>query len=180
MRIGSLCVLLCACLALPVQAASLTDCSPIRTHQSVPLLKSLMQWIADNSKYRLINGFVPNLQFVSSDRLDHIANRELDVEFWNKVSACFEYDHLTIYLSDDFDENDWFDLSTLVHELVHFMQLINGKVDHAACPAALERNAYLLQVDYLDQHGYDWPEGLRRHLRLSAYVLSRCPPRHMR
>ena len=161
----------------PSSAAS--KCSAGDTAVLDPLVFGLMQWIAHNSRYQLVDHFLPRIEFVPAEEVDRLANPGRTVDYWQAVDACFMTEHVTIYLVDDFDPHDVFHQSTLVHELVHFMQLINGAFDYAECPAALERPAYFLQVEYLDQHGFAWPEGLREHLRLAGYVIGRCPPGHL-
>lgn len=172
-------LLLALSLPLSAPASAASKCADGDTAFLDPLVSGLMQWIAQNSRYQLVDHFVPRIDFVPAQEVDRLANPGRTVDYWQDVDACFMTEHVTIYLVEDFDLHDIFQRSTLVHELVHFMQLINGAFDTAECPAALERPAYFLQVDYLDQHGFAWPEGLREHLRLAGYVIGRCPPGHL-
>ncbi len=172
-------VVLCLGLGMPFAARGDVACGGDEAAEHTLLLKSLMHWIADHSRYQLVDQVVPRLAFVPDAEIDRLANPGRTIDDWQDVEACFLTDEITIYLSDRFDADDLFHRSTLVHELVHFMQLINGAFRYAECPAALERPAYFLQVDYLDQHGFDWPSGLREQLRLAGYVIGRCPPGHL-
>lgn len=179
MALRLLVVLLVISLSVPATSSSASKCSDGDTAFLDPLVSSLIQWIADNSRYELVDHFVPRIEFVPNEEVDRLANPGRTVDYWQDVDACFITEHVNIYLSEDFDWRNLLHRSTLIHELVHFLQLINGAFDYAECPASLERPAYFLQVDYLDQHGFDWPEGLREHLRLAGYVIGRCPPRHL-
>ena len=178
MLLRSFVLVLCVALSMPATASSALNCSGRGEAHFDPLVMSLMQWIADNSRYKLVDHFTPRIELVPAAELARLANPGRTVDYWQAVDACFLTERVTIYLSDEFEASDLLQRSTLVHELVHFMQLINGAFDYAECPAALERPAYFLQVDYLDQHGFAWPEGLRAQLRLMGFVIGRCPPAH--
>lgn len=66
------------------------------------------------------------------------------------------------------------DQSILVHELVHHLQHAN-KVN-VPCPAALERQAYHLQVLWLREQGVVDPYELMGTDEFSVRVYSMCPP----
>lgn len=54
----------------------------------------------------------------------------------------------TVYLSREWDSRDPYHRSILAHELVHYMQDMNGAV-FAGCMARFERPAYKAQMAYL-------------------------------
>jgi hypothetical protein len=58
-----------------------------------------------------------------------------------------------IELAPDLDLSDAVGQSYLLHELVHAAQFAAGADAKAACPAALEAEAYTVQARYLRAHG---------------------------
>ncbi len=58
-----------------------------------------------------------------------------------------------IELAPDLDLTTIYGQSYLLHELVHAAQYANNAQTRAACPAALEAEAYSVQADFLRQNG---------------------------
>jgi hypothetical protein len=59
----------------------------------------------------------------------------------------------TIYLLNDFDVNDIWDQSILLHELVHHYQEYNKIEDLYECPERREYHAIMIQKEWVDQQG---------------------------
>jgi hypothetical protein len=69
------------------------------------------------------------------------------------IEAIYHPDSKTIYVRNGVDMTSIDGKSTLVHELVHFLQYQNGIDRKVACVNALERDAYRAQAAYLRQKG---------------------------
>jgi hypothetical protein len=90
------------------------------------------------------------------------------------LQAFYDRANATIYLPETWRPTDLRDQSTLVHELVHHVQNANHVA--APCAAALERQAYQLQVLWLRQQGVAAPYALLGTDEFSVLVFSMCPP----
>jgi len=85
------------------------------------------------------------------------------------IGAVYNSSNNTIYLSDTTQIDTIGGQSVLVHEMVHHMQLLNGKYQLAPCINALEAEAYTIQNEFLVQHGY------KPHLdEFSIKIYSQC------
>jgi hypothetical protein len=89
-----------------------------------------------------------------------------------EFQALYNREERTIYLPNDWHVEDLRNRSALVHELVHHVQRQNGV--QAPCVAALERQAYDLQVKWLREQGIDDPYGLIGTNELTVYMVSVC------
>ena len=60
-----------------------------------------------------------------------------------------------IYLPDDWDRRESWDMGVLVHEMVHYLQDMNEM--KFACSAEMEKMAWPIQQFYLKKrHNFDW------------------------
>ena len=177
-RISARCLVLAvALLAMaPAVAVEEPDRAPLQAMEA--LAGELMHWIAGNSRFEIVGDSLPSIVLLPREQLIRMFDPEAGDDSGEDIAGGFETATLTVLLLEGFDPDDLFNRSTLVHELVHFMQVTNGKAQYAACPVALEWGAYLLQIEYLDQHDYVWPDGLRQQFKLMGFVRSRCPPGH--
>ncbi len=79
---------------------------------------------------------------------------EIGVDYYPCNIAGF-YDHQTNQIiiaqtaTDGMIQEDFHDV-VLIHELVHFLQFINGYYDSVPCRRALERDAFAIQDAYID------------------------------
>lgn len=99
-----------------------------------------------------VPSYQPSVNFVSYNRLSLIKfNRHLDDASTFKVKAAYLFGG-SIYLPDDWDKNKIADQSSLLHELVHYMQETNYLTYD--CEGDLERLAYYIQEKWLlEEHG---------------------------
>ncbi len=135
----------------------------------IELIVVLMLWIHNITGYSIPEP--PVIKYMSSYdikaysfgcNLDIIPEENIEVcessEFWDldKIGPIALYDHelKTIILNNDFDINTVHDKSVLFHELVHHMQYENGKRSEVECIGILEKEAYELQDQWL-QETYD-------------------------
>jgi hypothetical protein len=88
------------------------------------------------------------------------------------IAALFDAEGYRIYLRDSLDLNDPMDNAFIVHELVHVLQYKKYGAEHFDdCRRRIdsERQAYLVQNNYLGEQGIDWREGF-------LVNFMKCPP----
>lgn len=113
------------------------------------LILVLLSWTAHLSSYPY-PGVAPELQYRAHEFfVQHPCRGNRDC----RVVAWYD-DHGTIYLDDRIsDLEDPIVRSVIVHELVHYLQDLNGKYDPSKCEDQLagEREAYAIQRTYLNR-----------------------------
>lgn len=85
-----------------------------------------------------------------------------------KVLGWYPGSGHTVYLDTAMEQNlstNVYATSILVHELVHYLQWVNRKLDDFNCEIALtaEREAYKVQRKYVDSYGTYVPIGQALH-----------------
>jgi hypothetical protein len=89
-----------------------------------------------------------------------------------ELQALFNRNEDSIYLPQEWRPNDLRQKSALLHELVHHVQRFN-KIE-LPCLAALERQAYDLQIKWLREQGVEDPYDLIKTNELTIYLASTC------
>lgn len=89
-----------------------------------------------------------------------------------ELQALYSRSEGSIYLPEGWLPVDLRQKSTLLHELVHHVQLSNNIV--LPCVAAYERQAYDLQIRWLREQGVDDPYELIKINELGIYMVSTC------
>ena len=89
-----------------------------------------------------------------------------------EYQALYSREERAIYLPNDWHSDSLRNKSALLHELVHHLQRENNV--EVPCTAALERQAYDLQVKWLGEQGVDDPYGLIGTNELGIYMVSVC------
>ena len=89
------------------------------------------------------------------------------------VKAMYMRDEGTIYLRDDWGIADLRCRATLLHELVHHVQIVNRVP--VACPAEREREAYRLTLKWLREQGAKDPYAVLDIDEFTIIFLSICP-----
>ncbi len=118
-------------LALPVQAADLC-----------PLAKALNGFVVADTGYK-----TPPCPKIGFSALP-VGGTAV-----HSQAGAFLPDSKRIELAPDLDLTGAYGQSYLLHELVHAAQYANGAQTRAACPAALEAEAYTVQAHFLRLHG---------------------------
>lgn len=124
-----------------------------------PLMRSLMTWAAPATGYPVPES-TPRVRF--ADRCDieafvfPDASRECDAD-GEGVQAAYEHHSATIYLQTGWSADSLFDVSALLHELIHHMQREVGlTIDTVKCPPRdLEKPAYDAQIAWVNATGED-------------------------
>ena len=95
------------------------------------------------------------------------------------IAGYFDHETNLIVISDTETEymvEDHFYEVVLLHELVHFLQYYNGEYERAECKQALERDAFELQDQWIDEQGID-PE--QKNDPLFVVFVTMCQPHLM-
>ena len=140
------------------------------------LMPNMIDFIEDNSLYAYNGEDLPNIIIVN----------EKDVctgAFIKPVDTCdiagyYNHDTNEIYLRNEptqYMVKDRFHEVILVHELVHFLQYMDGTYEVVECRQNLETHAYDIQEKFIDLHGID-PK--QKPEPLFAMITSMCPNQH--
>ena len=132
------------------------------------LLIVLLLWISQHSDFDYHESMgLPLLQQVSQLELAHIyvgddisaqgfINDEDKTEAFeslmSSLEAVYAADKNTIYLGERVNLESAYGRSIVVHELIHFLQNVHQHHVQVNCGNALEKDAYLIQADYMRAH----------------------------
>lgn len=123
-----------------------------------------IEWITANSPLEYNGEPLPTVKYVSQGILQVMGYGDQAVaraEYEGKTlpTVLASYNDFVIYLKDDgaFTDMPW----VIVHELVHYLQDVNGTTDD--CVPANEPQAYLLHDLWQKENGYE-------HMRNSGNV----------
>ena len=143
-----------ACTLLPSEKS---EDLPVREVISDQVFDDLIGWLAIHTAYdlKLTYQLPPSVSFCVVGEIIAYEDHELIVE--KELRAAFDYPHRRIFLVRPWSKDDLFDLSVLLHELIHDVQLHNRDWE---CAGAPELEAYRLQDKWLRSHGiahaFDW------------------------
>lgn len=132
------------------------------SHQISPLdedtIHELFHWIEDHiSEEELkVDGAMPDVKHVSHDELVHVAfganYRKLHHPERIQIYGLYNFIDGTIYLVDTIDITTEKGKAILLHELIHYLQYHNHLEENAACMKQLERLAYSVEAEHLEEH----------------------------
>ena len=124
-----------------------------------------MIWLGANSDFN-VNMDVPVVMFLPQERMEQIYYKEREKH--GDLHAFYDTDHDTIVLPDTWDRREPWDLSVLLHEIIHYVQDQNEIQFN--CTREMEGPAYPLQQKYLREvHEFDWD-----YDRLWHHMISTC------
>jgi hypothetical protein len=132
------------------------------------ILTALMIWLGANTP--LTSDFpLPKVLFLPQEKLEHMFYG--DNEYMpDSLHGMYHRDTDTIYLPDDWDRNNAWDMGVLVHEMVHYLQDMNEMP--FACSQEMEKMAWPIQQFYLKKvWDYEW-----NYDGLWFAVISNCNP----
>lgn len=137
--------------------------SPLPDEAFVEKVNRLMHWIAERSAFE-VPDHQPAFLFVTTETINYAAAGSL-YNGQNPIRAAFSRtDRGIMFLPVEGFTDD-----ILVHELVHFMQMTNGR--RASCNGDLEKEAYDLQAMFTAETGVGEPVSVATRI-LATY----CPP----
>ena len=147
--------------------------TPVNASTNETML-DMIDWITENSKYEYNGEKLPWLEIRTQEEICETVYEEVPE---NCIAVAY-YDHNmnAIFVSPDpigkMVQEKFIEVM-LFHELVHYLQYLNGEDKRVACSNELEMNAYKLQDKYIQHMG--WPEEQRPNM-LFAYLVSSCHP----
>jgi hypothetical protein len=136
--------------------------SPLPDAAFVEKVEHLMLWIADRSDLEAAD-HQPAFLFLPTTTINYAVSGFL-YGGADLVQAAFSWTGTGIVLLPDEGLTD----DVLMHELVHFMQMTNGR--GASCYGDLERQAYELQALFTEETGIGEPVDL-----LTRILATSCP-----
>jgi hypothetical protein len=132
------------------------------------ILTALMIWLGTNTPFNT-NVDLPKVVFLPQNTMEQMFYGDNDYEP-DQLHGLYNKDIDTIFLADDWDRNDAWDMGVLVHEMVHYLQDMNGM--EFACSNEMEKMAWPIQQFYLKKiHNFDW-----EYDALWFLVISNCNP----
>lgn len=143
---------------------------------SEEIMLGMIDYITANSKY-IYNG--EQLPYIEIKTLDEICRGVYTAETYeNEKDDCgvvgyYNHNINSIAIADEsgpymIDER-FFEV-VLFHELVHFLQYINGEDKQVSCRNELEKDAYLLQNMYIEH--MNWPKEQKVDLLFAILAFS--------
>lgn len=125
------------------------------------VFETYIQWIVNNSELTYNGEPLPTVTVVSNDYIKILAYGDAAVaeaEHNNvtlpEILALYKHDDNTMVVPDTLDLDDWNNHYIIVHELVHYLQNVNGYYElpeYAECRMKLENLAYELHVAWMDE-----------------------------
>lgn len=126
-------------------------------------LRDAVTFIEENSNYVYNDEPLPELILDTNQSFlqvltygpEAVAQAEMegvDLLGLGEIVGVFDHEYNRIYIWDDIELSKFSLNSVLVHEMVHYMQWINGEYDeHGECLYALEPDAYKLQNLWIEE-----------------------------
>lgn len=115
----------------------------------------------------------PAIRFVPEAQLSKMFAAHSEQPKAVHIDALYSRQNDTIYLPTEWNANDVHDRATLLHELIHHLQVIN-KVE-VTCPNVYEFQSYSLTIDWLRAQGVEKPLKLLHINDVVLFMLSQCP-----
>jgi hypothetical protein len=117
------------------------------------IVTAIMIWLGANTQFDT-NHDIPTIIFLPQEKLNSMYFNDNDHDP-ESLHGMYNKKKNIIYLRDDWDRRDPWDLGVLTHEIVHYLQDMNEM--RFACTREMERDAWPIQKDYLKKvHKFDW------------------------
>ena len=113
---------------------------------------AMIDYITRNSKYEYKDQTLPSVAIKTTEQMckDLFLDEVPDP---CHIAGYFEHEANRIFIADkpleSMNGKGFYD-SVLIHELVHFLQYVNGEYKKVSCRRELERDAFKIQDDYID------------------------------
>lgn len=126
-----------------------------------PVFKEYVEWIVNNSDFEYNGEELPTVKRIPKEWMEvyayggeTVADSEKQGTTLPEVLALYDNENDQMIIPEDLDLNDFGNHHIVVHELVHYLQDINGYYetkDAQDCPQSLEPPAYELHVKWMDE-----------------------------
>ena len=162
------CALLLLCAITPRHVAAQPDQLEWRNAETISaLVENLDDWIDVHSEYAR-HPDAPEIQWINRAQAARLQTTAQTAKL-ETTRGLYDPEAGTIYLVRPWDRRKPYDVSVLLHELIHHRQTKTG---HWYCPGAQEQDAYKLQDAWLAQLG------LRADVNWIAVILEAgCTPK---
>lgn len=141
------------------------------------VMLEMIQYIESNSNYNYEGQKLPFVEIREPEEIyEGLMGEKMPEDPSVFPAGYFDHNMNTIYISSQsgpYMTNEGFIEIVLFHELVHYLQWINGTYETVECKNALEKDAYMLQSQYIDYMGY--PEEQKPDA-FFAMIVSMCNP----
>ena len=128
------------------------------------IITALMIWLGANSDFN-VNMDIPTVIFLPQDQMEqqyYGGKKHSDIN----LHAFYDTENDIIVLPDTWDRREPWDLSVLLHEIIHYVQDQNEV--RFNCVQEMEVKTWPLQQKYLQQvHDVDWDYDLLWHHMVS-------------
>lgn len=124
---------------------------------SQEVMLDMIRYIETNSTYEYNNEKLPSIQIRTATELCKSVYPTKTFEDDCTVVGYYDDSLNAIFIADNPGPpmvEERFIETVLFHELVHFLQYINGAHDTVPCKKALEKDAYFLQDQYVQDMQY--------------------------
>lgn len=162
-------------LASAITALTLVASTASATSREIVL--DMINYIEQNSTYEYGGQRLPFIEIREPEVIyEGLMGEPMPEDSSIFPAGYFDHSMNTIYISSEpgpYMVDEGFIEVVLLHELVHYMQLVNGAYETAECKNALERDAYKLQAKYVDDMGL--PEEQKPDPFFAA-IVSMCNP----
>lgn len=134
----------------------------VEVEEHAKLALELINWIVANSEFKYNGEALPNIKRVSAEEMQilfygaetYAEYAELKNTTLLVVEATYIHDSNTIYFYEEADITDMNDsMHVLLHELVHYLQDLDGQFEGIECFGNLEGIAYRLQKEWILETG---------------------------
>jgi len=121
-------------------------------------------WLVENSEFEYNGEPYPSVSYHSTEDLqiiaygsDRIVEAELAGRSIPKIKALYDHRNNRLLFLEGMDIRAEETAYIVVHELVHFLQNTNGITAQTECLPSLEKRAYMLQLEWQEEHNHPGP-----------------------
>ncbi len=123
------------------------------------IMLEMIEFITEHSKYEYAGEPLPFIEIRNVDELCKAVYTPETLKLIKECSVVGYYDHSvkTVFIADTSGPHmvdEYFIEVVLFHELVHYLQYLNGEHLKVECMNALEVDAYRLQREYIEYMEY--------------------------
>lgn len=130
------------------------------------IITALLIWLGANSDFN-VNMDIPVVMFLPQDQMELQYFGESHTDDHSELYAFYDTQKNIIVLPDTWDRRDPWDLSVLLHEMIHYVQDQNETEFN--CTAEMEKDSWPLQQKYLlEIHDFEWDYDKLWYLMVSS------------
>tara|TARA_Y100000389_G_scaffold141626_1_gene139548 strand:- start:85 stop:501 length:417 start_codon:yes stop_codon:yes gene_type:complete len=128
------------------------------------IITALLIWLGANSDFN-VNMDIPVVLFLPQDQMEQ--RYFGDTENHGELHGFYDIEKNIIILPNTWDRRDPWDLSVLLHEMIHYVQDQNETEFN--CTAEMEKDSWPLQQKYLlEIHNFKWDYDKLWYLMVSS------------